>query len=331
MIVAATPTINCNVAIKNISMQSSETTQGAEANLNSNMTSQISNTFESEIDKQINQTNKDLNFMQFNSSDERTALSQSIRNDINNSIANVSKNISTTYLNGKQTINFINDGIINCSGCGQQSIKTAPSELMTTETFPSGVNDGGQCTLLLENSNIQKANTDQKANSALTSIFNNAVANDLTSKYKLAVSQTNTGVNLMELLLSFILPILIILIVCGLVGGYLFKNSKPAASSSESTKPIWIAFAIVIVIGAIFVMILAVSCQLPPYNWPPNVCPKINSTSSPSPSPSPKPQDPRCPNGFKCVYPDLNTCNTETNNQCHPNTTYTPTLYCGAC
>lgn len=321
MIIAATPVINCNVSIKNVSMQSSSTTQGAEANLNSTMVSQISNAFESEIDKQINQTNKDLNFMQFNSSNERTALSQSIKNDINNSISNTSKNVSSTYLNGVQTITFENAGIINCSGCGQLGTKTAPSKLMTTETFPTAVDSSGQCSLRLENSNIQKATTDQKANSALTSIFSNVVANDLTSKYKLAVAQTNVGVNIADILLAFLVPIIIGLIVAAFL----------AKQILQSTKVIWIAVAVLIIIGGIFAMILAVSCQFPPYDWPPSVCAHVNSTKAPATTAPAKAQDSRCPAGFKCVYSSLSTCNEATNNQCHPVTTVTPTLYCGAC
>lgn len=325
LILAATPTINCNVSIENISMQSSSTTQATEANLNSNMSSQISNSFQSEIDKQINQTNKDLNFMQFNSSDERTAVSQSIQNDINNSISNSSQNISTTTQNGVQTINFTNQGIINCSGCGQQSVKQAPSKLMTTETFPTGVSDTGQCMLQLQNSNIQKAVTDQKANSALTSIFNNAVVNDLASQYQLAVAQTNTGINIADLIVALMVPIIIAL----LVAAFLVRQVM------QSTKVIWIAVAILIVIGGIFAMILAVSCQFPPYNWPPSVCAHMNPTSTPKTTSTTtstlQSQDSRCPTGFQCTYSSLAACNTATNNQCHPVTTVTPTLYCGSC
>lgn len=261
-ITALTPTINCPIRIGQTSTSISSLVQVAENEVNASMTTDIANAFESSIDKTINQTNKDLNFMQFNSSNERTSVSQSIRTDILNSITNTANNLSSNFQNNEQTVEFTNNGVINCEGC--QRSNSGTSKLLATTDFPKEVNTSG-CALHISQENMQKATVDQKASAAMTSTFNNTVANNLASKYKLAVTQKNDGVSLMDLLLPLIIILVLIIAIIG-VGGYVMKGFiKPIMNW------IGIGLAVLMVIGGIFVLGLALGCELVP-TWP-SYCP----------------------------------------------------------
>ena len=262
--VSELPTINCNINISQVNSQSASTTQVADSKIDAQMATDIQSKFESEIDKTINQTNKDLNFMQFNSSDERTSLSQSVRNEISNAISNSSKNISTTYENGVQTINFTNSGIINCSGCGSTGTsakvkdpKTGqlvdPTKLISQTSWPTNTSSGS-CAININQQNVQSAVTNQKASAALSSVFNSSVLNDLTSKYKLAVTQTNAGVNLLELLLPLIM-------ICAVIIAIAIALAMTASSKSVMAAVIGV-ICLVAVFGAVFIALLF-TCKIP--------------------------------------------------------------------
>ena len=137
--------INCNVSITNVSGQNATTVQMAQSKVNAQMTTDIQNHFESDIDKTINQTNTDLNFMQFNSSTERTTVSQEIRNQITQAISNSSSNLQSSFAGNNQVINFNNSGTINCQGCPAGA---------TTGSALSATNLPG-CTLSVSNQDIQ--------------------------------------------------------------------------------------------------------------------------------------------------------------------------------
>jgi hypothetical protein len=341
-ILAMTPTINCNININQVSSQKSSTIQAAESTVNASMTTGITNRFESDIDKTINQTNKDLNFQQFNSSDERSSVSQSIRNDITNAISNSSQNISTSYQNSSQIVNFTNEGVINCQGCTSPTFKRPtppPRAIPIVNSFPTN-----NCEISINQSNLQDAAVNQKATAALQSIFDNAVSNDLTSKYKLAVTQTNEGINLLSLLLPFII-ILALVVVCGLVGGWILKNIM----NSQMLKPIGWAMFVIIIMAAVVFLSLFLGCQLNnvlpnvlPYcatknTSSPSPSPTSSPTSSPSPTPNPHPPNALCPQtgNVGCVYHDYQTC-ADAGRRASPrvscNYNYNLNhLYCGPC
>lgn len=271
MIQALTPTINCgNIDIKQFSSMNSSLVQVAENQVNATMTTDVSNSFESVIDKTISQTNKDLNFMQFNSSNERTSMSQSVRNDILNSINNTASNLSSTTQDNKQIITFENEGYINCTGC--VNTNDTRSQLMPKTVFPTGV-VSGNCSLTITQENIQTAAVNQKASAAMVSTFNNTVANNLASKYKLDVSQTNDGVSLMDLLLPFII-ILVAIIAIGFIGGYVLKGL-----TAPIMKNIGRLILVLGTFGGILVLGLALGCELVP-TWP-SYCP-ANHKEEPS-------------------------------------------------
>jgi hypothetical protein len=345
--IASTPTINCSIGIYQTSNQNATTTQAADNFLDASMASNITNRFESEIDKTISQSNKDLNFMQSNTSDERTALSQSIKNDVSNAIAQSAQNISSTFQNNEQIVDFENEGIINCDGCGSKP-ETA-SKLMATETFPSGVQNG-RCTLIIDQNNLQSAGVNQKASAALRSIFDNTLANELASKYSLEVDQKNTGVNLAELLLTLLLPLIFLLLFVPLC---LWAGSRVVGSMSGFFTQIGWALGIVLIIGVVTFVIMLFTCGIPSIYKPNNgscpaeptptptstATPTATPTPTPTPTATPQPQSNLCPAGTTCTYSNYNTCfqaatayNSKNNTTTSCRYNYNNNgLYCGPC
>jgi hypothetical protein len=270
-------TINCNINITQVNNQSAATSQAADSQIDAQLSSLITNKFQSEIDKKINQTNKDLNFMQFNSSKERTSLSQSVKNSISNSITAISKNVSSVVEGNKQTIKFTNVGVINCSGCGEKrddsSVKT--SDLMPQTTWPTDNSDGA-CSIKIDQKNRQTAVTEQKAATALSSIFNSDVLNDISSKYKLAVEQKNAGVNpavfALPIVMIFVIIIVAIIafayasprIASAIINAIMFWKGNSTASGGKSKFMTVIVFLFLIIIlgGSIFLGLLF-SCTIP--------------------------------------------------------------------
>ena len=102
----------CNIKLANSATTNLGSTQVSTANTDSRMISEITNQFDSEIEKTINQTNTDLNFGQSNSSIDKTSISQNIKNTIKNAIESNAENTSSQLSNTKQEIDFINRGYI---------------------------------------------------------------------------------------------------------------------------------------------------------------------------------------------------------------------------
>lgn len=285
-ILAMEAQINCNISIGQSSTQSATTTQFAETTTNASMTSAISSQFQSQIDKTINQTNKDLNFGQSNLSSERTSLSQSILNDVMNAITNNSQNLSTSSLTNDQTVTFINQGIINCSGCGAKppisSLLVPGVAPLPTTTVPTSTSSTGDCTLQITQTNAQNVVTAQKATAALQSIFDNTIANELASKYTLAVSQTNAGVNLLDVLLPIIIMVVAVVAIL-----WIGTGTVKGVLNSEFIKIMAIMIFIVVIIAGLIFAGLVIDCQLMSTIGGPDSC--KHSTTSPTPTPTPGP------------------------------------------
>jgi hypothetical protein len=348
-IIASTPTINCSIGIYQTSNQTATTTQAADNNIDASMTTAIASKFESAIDKTISQKNKDFNFMQQNTSDERTALSQSIRNDVRNAISQTSDNISSTFQNQEQVVNFTNQGIINCSGsagvgCGSNPAKS--SNVLATDTMPS-TKVNGLCTLVIDQSNLQTASTNQKAAAALKSVFDNIVSNELASSYSLKVDQTNTGVNLAELLLTLLLPLIFLILFVPLC---LWAGSKvmgPQGAVAELAKSLGKLLLYGGIVAGIAILILWSACQMPSWGptssgptwcYHPTLSPTSSATASPSPTPRPRSQNVLCAQSdHRCTYSTYSLCNaactaaniTACQTVFDPNTHNA--VYCGPC
>jgi hypothetical protein len=344
---ASTPTINCNITIDQSSVQNATTAQAADNNINASMTTAITSKFESEIDKTISQMNKDLNFMQQNSSDERTALSQSIRNDVRNAISQTSSNDSMTFQNNEQTIDFENKGAINCGGCGEKPPMYSKLSNNPKNQFPTQ-QQNGQCLLLLKQSNVQTAKTDQKATAALKSIYDNTITNDLASSYSLKVDQKNAGVNLAELLLTLLLPLIFLILFVPLC---IWAGSKAVGSMKDGITELLKSVGKLLFYGTIIaglaILILWSACQMPTWGptssgptwcYHPTTAPTSSPTATPTPTPTPRPQNALCTqSSHKCTYSTYNACNaactaaniTPCKTVFDPNTQNA--VYCGPC
>ena len=88
----------------------------------------------------------------------------------------------------------------------------------------------------------------QTATSALAAVLNAQVLNNLTSRYSLAVSQTNTGVSLLDLLL----PIIILIVVFLVVGPLTVWALRPFLGQIGLFIGIVLVIAVVVFIALLF-------------------------------------------------------------------------------
>lgn len=189
-----TGVMECNVRIANDSTTNIGSTQIAKTNTTAQMTTAIANQFDSEVDRKIAQKNADLNFGQFNSSTDRTSVSQNVKNSINNAINTSAQNVSSQLSNAKQVINFTNRGFIRTITDPNAS---ADCNELGVQCLPPKQGDVGTCDF--SNKAFSDLQSQNDASSVLESFFTSDVVNDLSSKFKLDLSQTNQGVKVGEL------------------------------------------------------------------------------------------------------------------------------------
>ena len=256
--------------------------QFSDSTVDAELTASITNNFQSTISKTINQTNKQLNFQQFNTSKELTEMTQSVKSSISNAISSDSENIEQSGNDIEQTITFTNSGLIfaTASGCGDKinmdcmfndnvpcgncvkppdnasqqqldnynkcnqdylnsiSSQSAQNSICTDATRTQ------ECACKFNNETVLNYDIKQKAQSAITSIFNATVVNDLVSDYTLAVTQTNSGVN------PFIFFIIIIAAI-GAAAIVLCSLTYAFTKVTSTAGKLAIAFAGVALVGVI--------------------------------------------------------------------------------
>jgi len=206
--------INCNVNIQQNSNNTSTLDQVAATNTDTQMMSKLMNNFQSTIDKAINQKNKDFSFNQHNTSKERTSMTQSVRNSMKQAVSASASNLSTTYQNTEQNINFQNYGVINCGDCGTEIPPNEPENNTFFRTIEGSGNVGNSCgTLNISQDSFQKADISQTATSILKAVMDNDVINDLTSDYKFAATQSNEGIDPASLIFLLLLLLMLPLIM----------------------------------------------------------------------------------------------------------------------
>ena len=137
--------IGCDIELTQNITQTIGSTQISSAHVDAEMTTDIMNTFENEVEKIINQTNTNLNFNQSNSSQERTKVSQSVRNEISSSIKSIAGNQSNQFAGDHQFIEFTNLGYINCCGNNPCDPNTTDCEIVESMTG-SNINESGGVT-----------------------------------------------------------------------------------------------------------------------------------------------------------------------------------------
>jgi hypothetical protein len=149
---------------------------------------------------------------------------------------------------------------------------------MAENTVPTTINNG-QCSLNLSNESIQDVSTNQKGAAALSSIMNNNLVNDLTSKYKFSATQTNEGFDPADIIRAFgdvilaaLLPFIIAIVVIGIVGVVFLKSGAippfmkgpDGKMSSKAKKGFAIAVGILVALAIIIIpSVLYAKCVLP--------------------------------------------------------------------
>jgi hypothetical protein len=146
------------------------------------ISNQLSTSIANEVQKSIEQANKDLNLGQANVSKDSTTLTNIITKNINTDVETTIKNSVDTSATTDQVITFINKGTLNGSSC-------------------NFIQDGGAS---IVSSNI--------VTSLMDTLTKNETADDILNKYKFQESQTNAGINL-----TMIFGFIFILIIGGLV------------------------------------------------------------------------------------------------------------------
>lgn len=237
--------------------------QLAETNINSEMSASITNDFQSEVVKTITQKNSGLNFQQFNSSDELTTVTQSIKNLITNVINSESSNLSIQETSTKQIVNFTNEGYVegiatggcnlsppdysSCINLSESEKKKCQDSIMNDYSSRNlncintdGISSNSNCGCNFTNNTLADMKNKQIASGIIKSIFDSDVLNNLTSAYTLAVDQTNTGLDLFNI--GWMLVVLIV--------AAMFSSSYLLSGALK-----WIIIGIlliVIVIGILF-------------------------------------------------------------------------------
>lgn len=220
-----------NIVLSNDMDNSVVINQLAESQVTAQMKTDLTNKATSEVFKEISQKNKGLNINQENSSDERTNITQMIKNAVSQAISGRADNFNRTEVNGVQTIEFINNGVIKSDG-----------------------------DLILSNKSINDINNSQTATSVVNAVMDTVIKNDLTSKYTFKLSQTNEGID------PFAILGMILMIIVAVVAGFILIT---ATGGMQIAKTLIIGISVlggIALVGFIVYIIVAVSNGKQPLN-----------------------------------------------------------------
>jgi hypothetical protein len=179
--------IGGSICLKNKASSTFVSKQVAEATTLAILESAITNQFQNDITKKITQTNKGINFNQQNNSQERTSITQKVRNTISQAISSASSNQTVQGDATKQVINFtIPSGKVTISkDCGKESgcITSIPNPILG-EFCPGGG-------LVISNDAISDMDSTQTSRSVVDALLNSGILNDLKNKYSFTAEQKN--------------------------------------------------------------------------------------------------------------------------------------------
>ena len=188
LLTPAPPYLNVegNICLQNTAKSTFNSTQFAEATTKAILTSAITSQFQNDITKTISQTNKGINFNQENNSQERTSITQKVRNTISQALSASSKNNVIQSDKTKQINNFIlNRGTVTVTSGGCKSAgDPLNDQCVNVKTSPG-------CGLLLTNESISELNSTQTAKSVVDALLNSNILNDLKNEYDFKATQTN--------------------------------------------------------------------------------------------------------------------------------------------
>lgn len=184
----------CGVSLKNVSSNTLQAFQIAEANTDTQMLTNVGNNFESEMDNKMSQKNSGINFQQRNTAKSRMKTSQDVKNIVSNSINNTTKNVTIQTTGTKQTMNVRIASKMDVGAMG-------------------GDSDSSGCTLDFTNESVNNLSSTNTANSILKNLMDSDVTNALAAAQTSATTQSNVGIDPLAALLGLLLIPLIIAVV----------------------------------------------------------------------------------------------------------------------
>jgi hypothetical protein len=245
LLTPAPPFLNVEgkICLQNTAKSTFNSTQFAEATTRATLTSQISSQFQNDITKTISQTNKGINFNQENNSQERTSITQKVRNTISQALSASSKNNVIQSDKTKQINNFIlNRGTVTVTSGGCKSAgDPLNDQCVNVKTSPG-------CGLLLTNESISELNSTQTARSVVDALLDSNILNDLKNEYDFTATQTNEN-DLLGGLFNLLMGYVVLIAVFGLIAiGMVYVLGKTALEVVK-TPWFWVAFVILVLAG----------------------------------------------------------------------------------
>ena len=290
-----------NICLQNKSTSTFNSTQFAEATTTAKLNSAITNQFQNDITKTITQLNKGMNFKQENNSQERTSITQKVRNTISQAISASAQNNLVQSDETRQINTFsLNRGTVTITSSGCTSDDSLNDQCINVESSPG-------CGLLLTNESISNLSSTQTAKSVVDALLDSNILNDMKNKYTFTASQTNENDilgGLFQLLMGYI-GLIVVFAIIALVGAAILAKTSLNFFNSFldilKNKWFWVAF----IIGTILGVGVYLAVEQP---WV-----KPTTTTNPNPSgqaPSPPPLDPSKPgpSEIECVVNNMAGC-----------------------
>ena len=208
------------------------------------MVTSLTNRFQSDISKRISQTNEDLNFGQQNKSQERTIVTQQIKNTVLQSLSASARNNTSQIVDGKQEITVYNYGTIRAGrGEGSSCMDNEGNSVSCDTDFE---NSDGKC--LISNKATVQIESKNRAETVVNAVMNSNITNDLLSKYEYELTQKNKGINILDFLGLIILGIIVVIVAFIFASRSVIKVFEALAKN----KFFW-AFLIILIIVLVVV------------------------------------------------------------------------------
>lgn len=302
-----------SICLRNESNTTLSSNQIAEATTTAILTSVVSNQFQNEISKIINQTNSGMNFGQENNSQERTSITQKVRTTVRQALDASSKNMATKNVNNKQEINFtVESGTVRIrSACdtNDRDCVTAPKDSTPSGDCPKGG-------LILTNSAINQLNDSQTAKSVVNATINSNILNDIRSKYSFTLTQKNENDLLGALLGLLATYFIFILGILGLTAFIAYKFSGKFIDILKDNLKYILGFTVFLIIIWIIVGSILYGTRSkddPNYTFGNALLFQNSTYTNTNPSgqaPQPPPADPNKPgpNEVECKIMNLADC-----------------------
>ena len=298
--------IGGNICLQNKASSTFVSNQVAEATTVAILQSAITNQFQNDITKTITQTNKGINFNQENNSQERTSITQKVRNTISQAISSASSNQTVQGDETKQVINFtIPSGKVTVTA-GVCPPSEDPRKGQCLKAEMSG------CGLLLTNDSVSKLDSTQTSRSVVDALLNSNILNDMSNIYDFTATQKNENDLLAGLaaLLGSLAGLILVFAFIGFVMIWFFGKQV-----LDVVKAFKIPIIVVSVLAGLIWVIVAIVFGVQGSSIGDAVAWKqTTTTTNTNPSgqpPGPLPSDPSQPgkNEIECKIGNMAGCN----------------------